>query len=339
MPKLCWRNRGLFYLADIPLAWYSPLPAQLAFANRKTLACQPKHHKNKTAFSSTGWLNEENIIPVYARNMAATCFENRPVIAQNACPVDPNRNAQPDRFGNTMSQTPGIACKDNTHPRLANRPTTGSALLILALVSGCARSPTLETLDGPGPAQAQTLALECERNFAFVARTEADAAWLFLPGRAVQLPRDKGGIGDNYSGAGIHFRYRHGRAQLELPDTRYLHCQNNPRRAAREHAKLNGIDFRATGAAPDWSFELTLDSDMELLTLPDRTRYRFTTPEPEVLEQARKTLYSAHNKSHQIVIELADTPCHNPGTKEALDVTVRIWLDDRVFRGCGGALH
>ena len=210
---------------------------------------------------------------------------------------------------------------------------------ILLLFSGCARQPILEPLDTLERTPAQTYAWECERNFAFVARREGDAMWLFLPGHAVQLPRIEDSSGDSYRGKDIRFLQNNGQAQLTLPNQHYEHCQNNRQRAAWENARLNGVDFRASGNAPDWILELTLDGDMQLLTGTGHKHYDFPTPEPVVLESARKTLYSAQNKSHQIIVELNGTPCRDPITGEPREVTVNISLDNRLMKGCGSALH
>ena len=217
--------------------------------------------------------------------------------------------------------------------------TRAMAALILLSLAGCARQPVLEPLDEPRHATAKTYAWECERNFAFVAREEGDAMWLFLPGHAVQLPRLEDGPGTSYRGAGIYLNHQNGQARLVTPDNRYEHCQNNTQRAVREHAKLNGVDFRATGSAPDWTLEITLDGDLQLVTDPGNTTYRFTTPEPVVIESVRKTLYSAQNEAHQIVVELEGTACSDAGTGETHEVTVNISIDDRRLKGCGGALH
>ena len=218
---------------------------------------------------------------------------------------------------------------------------TAIILATLSLLFGCARQQTPELLREPASPPPQTRAWECERNFAFVSRQEGGAIWLFLPGHAVQLPRTgedaNGGV--SYRGAGILFRQHAGRASLELADARYVHCRNNVERAAREAAKLDGVDFRATGHAPDWVLNITLDGDMRLTTGPDNTRYNFRTPDPLVIESERKTLYSAQNRAHQIIVELSGVPCRDAASGETREVTVHIALDDRRLKGCGSALH
>jgi len=221
----------------------------------------------------------------------------------------------------------------------ARRCITTTLALILLLLAGCTHQPVLKPLSEPEHLPAQTRAWECERNFAFVSREEGGAIWLFLPGHAVQLPRVDDSSGASYRGKDIHFRQNNGQAQLELPDQYYEHCRNNRQRAAWENAKLNGVDFRATGNAPDWTLEITLDGDMQLVTGSKDTTYHFVTPEPLVIESARKTLYSAQNKAHQIIVELSGTPCHDISTGETREVTVNISLDEHRLKGCGGALH
>lgn len=213
------------------------------------------------------------------------------------------------------------------------------AAFISLLLTSCARHPVHRLPAIAEHVTARTWAWECERNFAFVTRQEGDAMWLFLPSHAVQLPRIKGGDGTTYRSTDIRFQQQDNHAQLELPDSRYEHCRNNIQRAAWEHAKLNGVDFRATGDAADWVLEITLDSDMQLVMDSDDTTYSFVTPEPLIIESDRRTLYSAQNRTHQIIVELTGKPCRDTSTGEARDVTVNINIDERRLNGCGSALH
>lgn len=210
--------------------------------------------------------------------------------------------------------------------------------LTLILLSSCARQPVLEPLEPPGHPVVQIRAWECEKNFSFVTREEGQVIWLFLPGRALQLPRDRNSSGTRFHSKEIDFIQEGDTARLRLPDTRYDYCRNNAQRAAREQARFSGADFRAAGEAPDWTLEITLGGDMQLVTGADKTTYHFVTPEPLVIESERKTLYSTQNRHHQIVVELTGTPCHD-SNGETHEVSVNISLDDRQLKGCGGALH
>lgn len=225
------------------------------------------------------------------------------------------------------------------HPKCCSPVLHGIQALAFLFLTGCARQPVLEPLDAVKHDSAQTYVFECERNFAFVARKEGDAIWLFLPDHAVQLPAVKNNSVPGYRSADISFDYRDGQATLELPEGRYEHCRNNAQRAAWEHARLNGVDFRATGNTPDWILEITLDGDMRLINRSDNLTYRFITPKPLVLENERKTLYSTQNKTHQIIVELVGTQCRDINTGITREVTVNISIDDQRLQGCGGALH
>lgn len=218
------------------------------------------------------------------------------------------------------------------------RHISALSALTLLLLSGCARQPVLEPLAPPGHPVVQTRAWECGGNFSFVTREEGQVIWLFLPDRALQLLQDRNSSGKRFHSKDIDFIQQGNTASLKLPDTRYDDCRNNVQRAAREHARLNGADFRATGKAPDWALEITLDGDMQLVTGADKTIYHFVTPDPLVIESERKTLYSTRNRHHQIVVELTGTPCHD-SNGETHEVSVNISLDDRRLKGCGGALH
>jgi len=211
---------------------------------------------------------------------------------------------------------------------------------ILLLLSACTSQPTRKDLLTKRPIPVQTRAWECERNFAFVSREEGKVIWLFLPDHAVQLPRTGEANGaTSFRGTAIVFRQHGGQAWLELPDASYEHCRNNVERAARETAKLDGVDFQASGHAPDWVLDITLDGDMRLSTGPDHTRYTFRTPDPIIIESERETLYSTQNRAHQVIVELSGVPCRDTTSGETREVTVNISLDDRRLKGCGSALH
>jgi uncharacterized membrane protein len=240
---------------------------------------------------------------------------------------------------NNIASRPHHSTPHDYYHHTAHPGSVLTLALILLWLTGCARQPVLKPLVAPEPILAQTHAWECERNFAFVSHQEGDAMWLFLPGHAVQLPRVVDGPDTNYRSTNIRFQHHDGQARLELPDNHYEHCRNNPQRAIREHAKLNGVDFLASGNAPDWTLEITLNGNMQLVTGADNTTYRFITPEPLILESERKTLYSTQNRTDQIIVELTDSPCRDSNTNEIHEITVHISLNDLRLRGCGSALH
>ncbi len=190
----------------------------------------------------------------------------------------------------------------------------------------------------PG-ATGRTLVYECEDNFGFTARTRGRTVWLFLPDGAVQLPQVSSASGEKYQGAHVTFWSRGEDAMLTLGESYYVGCRNNRAWAIWEHARLNGVDFRAIGNEPGWQLEIQSGADMVFIADYGKTTHRFTTPEPEIDEPNGRTTYATRNTEHQIVVKLEGTACRDSMSGEPFAVSVRVELDDRLYRGCGKALH
>jgi membrane-bound inhibitor of C-type lysozyme len=186
---------------------------------------------------------------------------------------------------------------------------------------------------------ARTFVFECEDSYNFTARFSENAVWLFLPTQAVQLPQVRSGSGAKYSGSGITFWSKGRSAILETADTSYFGCQNNPAKAIWEHARLNGVDFRATGNEPGWTLEITLDQDMVFTTHYGESSYRFLTPEPDINPSVRETSYLVENADHQMSVRLKGQSCQDSVSGETVAVTVTIELDGARYAGCGKALR
>ena len=211
------------------------------------------------------------------------------------------------------------------------------AAVYALLLTGC--SPLSTVQDRGKPAALRTYVYDCESGFRFVARSVGDTIWLFLPTEAVQLPRAKSGSGEKYSGRTTNFSRAGANAVLQHGQQTYRRCQNNDAAAVWEHARFNGVDFRAAGTQPGWSLELTLDDEIVFVEDRSRTVYRFPTPTPEIDAAARKTTYLAESSEHQLTLSLEARPCTGPASAEPLEVTVRIKLDDEIYQGCGMALQ
>jgi membrane-bound inhibitor of C-type lysozyme len=185
----------------------------------------------------------------------------------------------------------------------------------------------------------RTFVYECEDSYNFTARFSENAVWLFLPAQAVQLPQVRSGSGEKYSGSGITFWSKGRSAILETADTSYFGCQNNPAKAIWEHARLNGVDFRATGNEAGWTLEITLDQDMVFTTHYGESSYRFLTPEPDINPSVRETSYLVENADHQMSVRLKGQSCQDSVSGETVAVTVTIELDGARYAGCGKALR
>ncbi|HFQ13935.1 MAG TPA: hypothetical protein ENK40_03965 [Gammaproteobacteria bacterium] len=190
----------------------------------------------------------------------------------------------------------------------------------------------------PHPATIRTQAWACERNFAFVTHRTGKGFWIFLPGRAVQLPEQHEGETKIYRAGDIELRVRGDRARLRFEAGDYHHCRNDPARAFREQARLEGYDFLARGGAPRWRLLLGEAIRLEILEGEATGIYHFTTPEAEIQPAARHTRYNTQNRHHQLRLTLSGKTCFDRVTGRLFDVTVLVELDDRVLHGCGEAL-
>jgi membrane-bound inhibitor of C-type lysozyme len=185
----------------------------------------------------------------------------------------------------------------------------------------------------------QTFVFECSDGFRFTARTAENTLWLFLPKQAIQVPRVRSGSGTKYASDKISFWNRGEVALLETETGSHQNCVNNATQAVWEHAKLEGVDFRATGNDPGWYMEITLGDEIVLVTDYGKSAYRFKTPEPDIDPTARKTTYRTEDGQRRLVVELEGKRCQDSIIDHSFEVTVRVKLDERQLHGCGKALH
>ncbi len=144
------------------------------------------------------------------------------------------------------------------------------SFLCLVILSGCSlaynNDATTVSETAATDIKIQTYVYECPDDFGFVARIENDKAWLFLPGNTVDLPRVASTSGTNYASGGITFWSKGDVATIETDSISRINCNNNRARAIWEHAKLNGVDFRATGNEPGWYLEISNREEILLVT-------------------------------------------------------------------------
>ncbi len=207
---------------------------------------------------------------------------------------------------------------------------------------GCAHTNPGNTVETEIPAaetEAQTFVYECPDDFSFVARTETGKIWLFLPGKTIDLPQVQSASGTKYSNGDDTFWSKADEALVETGNVKYTGCRNNRARAIWEHAKLNGVDFRALGNEPGWYMEISNKRDILLVTDYGQQTYRFTSssikPEPDI----RTTTYSASSSDGMIEVVIKVDPCHDSMSGEAFSATVSILINDKRYTGCGKALH
>ena len=213
-------------------------------------------------------------------------------------------------------------------------------IIILCTIAlyGCPDN-TAQTETAATETQARTFVYECPGDFSFVARTETGKIWLFLPGKTIDLPQVPSASGTRYSNGSDTFWSKADEALVETGDDRHAGCRNNHARAIWEHAKLNGVDFRAIGNEPGWHMEISNKRDILLVTDYGQRTYRFTSsnikPEPD----NRTTTYSASSDDNMIEVVIKVDPCRDSMSGEAFAATVSVVVDDRRYTGCGKALH
>ena len=186
---------------------------------------------------------------------------------------------------------------------------------------------------------AQTYVYECPDDFSFVARTETDKAWLFLPGTTLDLVQVQSASGTKYTNGSYTFWSKNNEAVIESEKIKHTGCKNNRARAIWEHAKLNGVDFRALGNEPGWYMEISNKQDILLVTDYGQQTYQFTSAIINSNPQDRTTIYHAHSDGNSVEIAIKGMPCQDSMSGEAFSAAVSVLINNRRYMGCGKALH
>lgn len=185
----------------------------------------------------------------------------------------------------------------------------------------------------------RTYVYVCDNAYSFVARVEGAHAWLFLPGNTVQLPQVRSASGVKYSDGGVTFWLKAEEALLDLPGAKYRDCINDRRAAIWEHAKLNGVDFRAVGNEPGWYLEISNKNRISLVTDYGQSKYLFEDASINSSSAKRETRYHAAIEGHSLEIVLIGKTCQDTMADEQYETSVIINLDGTELKGCGKALH
>ncbi len=185
----------------------------------------------------------------------------------------------------------------------------------------------------------QTYVFTCSDDFHFIVNIEGKTAWLFLPDQTVQLTQTTTDSKSLYKGNSFLLKIHEQVAELQSAKRHYQNCRNNAAKAVWEHAKLNGIDFRAIGNEPGWSLDITKAGNIWFISNYGQSHYQFKTPEPIIYRQAHITKYTVHNEAHKLEVILKSKSCSDDMSGEIFETTVTVILDDHRYRGCGMTLH
>lgn len=222
------------------------------------------------------------------------------------------------------------------------RKNTTLALLAAAWLAGCGKGdsrPAEFTTPSPAAAPEATCVYAGENGLSFTVAFRADTAWVFLPEGTRPLPHVVSASGAKYSDGQVMLWTKGNDAILSrhgLPD---VTVRNNPQLAVWEHAKLSGVDFRATGNEPGWVLELWGDGRVVYRGDHGETLLEFPRPEPEIDRQAATTTYRCRNGQHELVVVLRPGPCQDSMADQEYETTVTLNVDGRSLSGCGRPLH
>jgi len=186
---------------------------------------------------------------------------------------------------------------------------------------------------------ARTFVLECTAAYRFPVRIEGKRAWLFLPDQTIDLPQVPAVSGMQYSDGNTTFWSDGDQARFETPGAASYNCRNNRALAIWEHAKLNGVDFRAVGNEPGWHLEITRGQKILFVSDYGQSRYEFDAPEPETIAARRTTIYHTGNVDHTLEVSITGQPCQDTMRGAHFESRVTVILDKQTYHGCGKALH
>ena len=210
-----------------------------------------------------------------------------------------------------------------------------SLLLLLNACTGVDSKGEISSLLNESPST-QTFVFTCSDTLEFVARTNNKEAWLFLPTGTIQLLHTGAG---SYRNDQTHFQINGQEASLEASSVKHLLCKNDRGQAIWEHAKLNGVDYRAIGNEPGWILEIRNQESIILITDYGSTQHEFILPKPEIDETNRFTRYQSKDSDYELILTISGESCIDSMSGEKFASKVTVTLDEKILQGCGRALH
>jgi len=185
----------------------------------------------------------------------------------------------------------------------------------------------------------KTYVYHCDNDYKFVARIEGEKVWLFLPEQTIRLPHTPSASGAKFHDKSSTFWSKGQEAYLKVNNKIYQGCKNNRSKAIWEHAKLNGVDFRAVGNEPGWHLEIMNQNRIVLTTDYGQSHYIFKAPDPVINKPASSARYTMQNELHKLTVIIKLEQCHDTMSGQSFDSAVKVILDGVQFNGCGKSLH
>ncbi len=193
---------------------------------------------------------------------------------------------------------------------------------------------------------AVTAVFECnvdDTSFAFTTRTIDQGLALWLAAKFerpyLALEQSPAASGSRYEGDGVVVWLHGEEAMLEVDGERFSGCRRNSQASIWEHAKLSGVDFRATGNEPGWVLEISERTSIDLSYDYGASRIQANASEPVDDQRAMRSTWDAIVDGVTLKLEISAVACTDSMSGAQFESTVVIYLGDRKFQGCGRALH
>jgi uncharacterized membrane protein len=210
-----------------------------------------------------------------------------------------------------------------------------TGFLILGGMTGCVVSSHLAHPGSDNVANPRTYVFMCPDGSSYVVRATESEAWVFRPGSGLRLEAVPGSIPFRYAHNDVHIVIDSENGVLSEPGVEGLTCRNDRRRATWEHAKLDGVDFRAVGNEPPWVLEMRQQSRIVLITDYGAQRIERPLPDPISNNTLRTTRWDAGDLQIEITAEI----CHDTMSGEPFHSGVVVYWQGKVLKGCGRSLH
>ncbi len=97
---------------------------------------------------------------------------------------------------------------------------------------------------------------------------------------------------------------------------------------------------KAYGNDPDWSLEISGDSNKLAFTIDgETTNYKYANMGPSLYLDRKTMVYRVPNDDHTLSIFVKGKACQDSATGKAHEVTVIIAYDGKGYGGCGDVLN
>jgi len=116
-------------------------------------------------------------------------------------------------------------------------------------------------------------------------------------------------------------------------------CQNDPRAAVWEAAKLRGVSYRAVGQEPPWVLDIDREDGFLISVGYEGNKARLPYTEPESNASQKITRYRSEIDDDHVLITIKGEPCYDSMSGEAFSSRVEVEWRGLRLRGCGRALH